>query len=266
MIVRSLKRFAAGAAAALAFSLPASATTFSTDYTDLWWAGSGENGWGINLIQQYDIIFATMFVYGSDNTPRWFVASSMQGSGNTFSGALLQTNGPYFGGPYNPALFQFTQVGNISVTFTSNSTASLSYSVNGVNVTKSIQRQTWRNNNLTGKYLGGATASGCGTTFFAFDTLTVTQNGSAITMTVDFNNAQNTASRCTYNGTYNATGRIGDISGTYSCVFGSAAGNTGNFLISGVDGSVNGFNGRYSGNDQFCSAYSGYFGGVHDVF
>ena len=53
-------------------------------------------------------LFATLFVYGSDNTPRWFVTGTgLQGSGSTFSGSLYSTTGPFFGASFNP-----TAVGN----------------------------------------------------------------------------------------------------------------------------------------------------------
>ena len=92
-----LRRFAAAAFASLAFALPASATNFSTDYTDLWFNPS-ESGWGVNVIQQGNTLFATLFVYGTDQSPRWYVASGLVASSSTvFSGQLFQTTGPYFG-------------------------------------------------------------------------------------------------------------------------------------------------------------------------
>ena len=58
-MIRYLQCLLVSIAAALA--LPAAATTHSTDYTDLWYLPA-ESGWGINIIQQYDTVFATMFV------------------------------------------------------------------------------------------------------------------------------------------------------------------------------------------------------------
>jgi len=68
-----LRRIAFAFVAAVGISLPASATTFSIDYTDLWYIPT-ESGWGLNVIQQGNVMFATLFVYGTDNTPRWYVA------------------------------------------------------------------------------------------------------------------------------------------------------------------------------------------------
>ena len=59
-MTRILRLAAAAFLAALAV-LPAQATTYSTDYTDLWY-NPNESGWGLNLIQQYQTMFGTLFV------------------------------------------------------------------------------------------------------------------------------------------------------------------------------------------------------------
>ena len=265
------RRCAAGLIVALGFSLPASATTAGTDFTDLWY-NPNEDGWGINLIQQANIIFATMFVYGTDGRAHWFVASNMQGSGNTFSGTLFETTGPAFNVTWSPALVSKPAVGSITVTFNTLNTATLVYNVSGASVTKQIQRQTWAAENLSGIYLGGvtATASNCGNPADAkpiliFDELTVQQSGLSFTGTVLFSSASGQASNCTFTATYGQNGRLGNLNGTYNCTFGGVAGNRGNFSVTQIDATQNGFNGVYNGSDQFCSSYTGYFGGVRDV-
>jgi hypothetical protein len=42
--------------------------------SDIWWVPE-ESGWGLNLIHQGNTLFGTLFVYGSDGTPRWYSAS-----------------------------------------------------------------------------------------------------------------------------------------------------------------------------------------------
>ena len=51
-MIRFFKRHAAALVASFLVSLPAGATNFGTDYTDLWWNPS-ESGWGVNLIQDF---------------------------------------------------------------------------------------------------------------------------------------------------------------------------------------------------------------------
>ena len=266
-----IQRRLAALCISLAVSLPAAATTYSVDFTDMWF-NANESGWGVNVIQQADMIFATLFVYGADNTPRWYVTGSgLQGSGgSTFSGSLYSTTGPYFGGAFNPAAVGNAIVGSMTLAFGGPNSGTLTYTVNGVSVTKAITRQPIRSDNLTGHYLGGLTANGSGCNgvtsgpILIFDQLSVTQNVTNLSMTVNFNNANGQPSVCTFTGTYTPQGRLGAASGNFNCTFGGAPGNTGSFTLSNIDASITGFSSSFSGRDQFCS-YSGQFGGVKDV-
>src|SRR3954469_1559805 len=202
--------------AAAAFSIPAAASTFSIDYTDLWGGGQPvptENGWGLNLIQQGDVIFATMFVYGADNTARWFSASALapSGGGTTWSGSLAQTTGTYYGAPW-AGNATGAVVGNMTLSFSNANTGNLTYTVNGVTVNKAISRFSLRGANLGGHYLGGAVAT-CnnGGQVLIFDDLRVTQSGSTVQMAVNFFTSRGLAATCTYGGTMTTTGRTGSI-------------------------------------------------------
>jgi hypothetical protein len=266
---KSIARLGAAFIAAITLSLPAAASTFSIDYTDLWGGGQPnptENGWGLNLIQQGDIIFATMFVYGSDNTARWYSASALAPSGGstTWTGQLAQTSGPYFGAVWNNTQVTATAVGNMTVTFSSANAGTLTYSVNGVNVTKSISRFSLRAPNLAGHYLGGAvgTCTNGVDQILMYDDMRVTQNNTALSITINFLNRQAVQVTCIYNGTLAVTGRTGSISGTYACSGG--ANNAGTFSVTNLESSINGFNGTFSGTDQYCT-WPGRFGGVKDV-
>lgn len=269
-MINLLKRHAAAILAALTVSLPAAATTYSTDYTDLWFIPA-ESGWGVNLTQQHEIIFATMFVFGSDNSDRWFTASEMTptptGSQTTWSGTLYRTTGgTYFGSPWNPATVARPAVGTITLTFSSPNSATLTYSVNGVNVTKSITRFTWRFQQLAGHYIGGLTANGtnCRTVangpILAFDNLSVAQNGTQVTMTVIYFTGPTTQAQWTFTGVYTGSGKLGTITGTFT----ATTGNAGSFTLSAINASPSGFSGLFSGSDQYCT-YNGYFGGTRDV-
>ena len=119
-----------------------SSDTLASVYTDLWW-NPNESGWGINLNQQANIIFATLFTYDATGRDYWLVASGMQQQPDgSFSGTLYQTTGPSFSAsPYNTSLFGFNSVGTMSVRFPDANSGVLTYTVNGVSVTKNIQRQ-----------------------------------------------------------------------------------------------------------------------------
>ncbi len=271
-MIKALRNIAAGLLVALGVALPASATTTaSADFTDLWWGGASENGWGLNIIHQNTLIFATLYVYNTDGSARFFSASETRATGtNSFSGPLYDTHGTYYGTvPYNAGAFTAAAVGGITLTFSSATAGTLQYNVGGTTVTKSITRFAFAANNLTGNYLGGLTAtsicSGQSQLTLIFDTLQVTQTGNSMTMTVNFFNNAGVSSRCTFSGTYSQAGSLGSVSGTYSCTFGSTAGNQGSFSMTEIAPHQAGFNGRFTGSDQFCSSHSGWFGGVRDV-
>jgi hypothetical protein len=111
---------------------------------DLWW-NPAESGWGLNLTQHGDTMFATIFVYGSDGKPQWYVMSSGARSTTnylSFSGTLYSTKGsPFNASPW--AAPTVTQVGTMELDFTDGRTGTLTYTVNGVQVVKSIQRQVF---------------------------------------------------------------------------------------------------------------------------
>ncbi len=263
-MIRTLRSFAAAVVLTSGFAAPASASTFgSVDFTDLWW-NPAESGWGVNVIQQGDTLFATLFVYGADNSARWYVGSALRSSGGgSFSGTLYQTTGPYFGTSFNPGAVGLTTVGSMTFNFGSDSSGSLNYDVSGVAVSKSIVRQSFASNNLSGNYLGGLIGTNCSSApqgILIFNELAVSHSGSSLTMTVDFFTAGGTAARCTFSGGYSPSGRIGSASGSYSCT----TGNSGSWSMGNIDAGPNGFSATFSGQDQFCS-YNGRFGGVRDV-
>lgn len=119
---------------------PASAA--SANFTDLWWAGASESGWGVNLNHQSDIIFASLFTYAPDHVGMWLVASMTKQADGSFTGALLRTNGPAFNAsPWTS--ISSTQVGTMTLTFADAGHGTLVYTFNGTRVSKPIQRQVF---------------------------------------------------------------------------------------------------------------------------
>jgi hypothetical protein len=85
----------------------------TTDASDLWWIPT-ESGWGIQLVQQETTIFATMFVYGPNKQPTWYVGLLSRDTPTTFTwtGTLYATTGPWFGTvPFDPATTTAVPVG-----------------------------------------------------------------------------------------------------------------------------------------------------------
>ena len=110
------------------------------NYTDLWWNPS-ESGWGLNVNHQSDTLFATVFTYASDGAGMWLVASDLaRQADGSYSGALYRVRGPVFNAS-NWGPVELSQVGTMRLAFPDANRGTLTYTVNGVSVTKSIERQ-----------------------------------------------------------------------------------------------------------------------------
>ncbi len=114
------------------------------DYSDLWYNAS-ESGWGLNLVQHApsNNVFGVIYTYEAPNRPVWYVIpGGTWTTPNIFTGSIYHVTGS----PANVASFKLgdvTQVGSATLAFTDANNASFTYSVNGAQVTKSIQRQPY---------------------------------------------------------------------------------------------------------------------------
>lgn len=127
-------------------AITAAAAATANNYTALWW-NAAESGWGINVNQQGDVAFATLFTYDATGAPMWLVMSggTRQGNSDTFTGDLYRTTGPVFNAsPFTPiGAGNVTRVGSMTLTFGGPNSGTLTYSVNGTAVTKAIERQVY---------------------------------------------------------------------------------------------------------------------------
>ncbi|MEO7741341.1 MAG: trypsin-like peptidase domain-containing protein [Usitatibacter sp.] len=120
-------------------------TASQNNHTALWW-NPAESGWGVNVNHQGDIVFATLFTYDTAGAPMWLVmsAGTRQGNSDNFAGDLYRTTGPVFNAnPFTPiGAGNVTRVGSMAFSF-SGAIAGMAYDVNGVQVTKSMQKQVY---------------------------------------------------------------------------------------------------------------------------
>jgi hypothetical protein len=116
--------------------------SYASNFQDLWWNPT-ESGWGINLAHQGNILFATLFTYAQGGRDMWLVMSAGRKlADGSYTGELYRTTGPVFNTvPWVPIAYQ--QVGTMTLRFSGGNAATLSYSVNGTAVTKSIVRQVY---------------------------------------------------------------------------------------------------------------------------
>ena len=191
------------------------------DLTDIWW-NPNESGWGVNLVQTGSFVFVTFFVYGSDGKPTWFGGGLDRIEAGKFTGKLYVTTGPYFGGAFDPAAVGVREAGTMAFVASTPVTGVFTYSVDGVPVTKYVQRQPLTRDNYNGTYDAVETLQVSDCTNPAGNgnstnrhTVLIAQNGSA--MTINFGTLGLPGGSCTATGAYSQLGRMGAFLGTYVC-------------------------------------------------
>ena len=200
----------------------------STDLSDLWW-NPDENGWGVNVSHQENILFLTFFIYGADGKPYWLSGSSVQYQGTSSSGSLVytgslaETNGPWFASASFTPPVSSRIVGTVTFATRSVNSATLTYNVGNNTVVKQIERLTFKANpNVNGRYYGGVVSDMAGCTAPGVNGHVESQALVAIsgtgTMQVGIQGANGT---CTFTGPYTQDGRMGGLQGTASCTSGA---------------------------------------------
>jgi hypothetical protein len=156
-------------------------------------------------------------------------------------------------------------VGAMTWAATSTTTGTLTYTVDGVSVTKLLTRQTLVYDDYSGTFQGAIhrAASGCtnpmnNTTDELAAGLFIQQADTA--MTVSTSDALGTM--CTYSGTLSQAGQMGSIDGTYSC----NTGDGGNFNIFELQVGVSGISGRFAQSSNLTACLSnGWFGAMRNL-
>jgi hypothetical protein len=246
---------------AMSFCASSFANTFSADLSDLWF-NEKEAGWGVNVTQQREVVFLTFFIYGSDGRPSWYTGQASLTGQNAqgalvYSGTMYQFTGPYFANFFNPAAVSGRSVGTVTFTAFLDS-ATLAYTIDGIAVNKTVSRQTFRLNDMTGQYIGAIKTNqvSCDAPLINGDVNTSTEFSIANTdTTFAMTLRQPDGGVCTYSGDYSQTGRLGRSQGSYTC----PGGLIGSYDFFEIEASLQGFTGRYIGRNNICNLVSGRF-------
>lgn len=139
------------------------------DLQDMWWAGPGEAGWGLNIAKSGDNLFVAGFIYDSAGKPMWVYMPSGQWDPDTlvWHGDLYSPSAVRYGA-YNPLLFRLgAPVGTGSLSFTDADNGHFDYTINGGSGGKVISRYVFaprgdKPGQYTGIWWGGLDQSGWG--------------------------------------------------------------------------------------------------------
>lgn len=112
-------------------------------FQDIWWNPS-EPGWGLNIVQQDDIIVAGLYTFDATGRNMWLLMQPglRQSSTNSiaYQGDLNRFNGPVFNSSPWPSTVTSLKVGTMRIDFTDGNRGTMVYTINGTSVTKQIQR------------------------------------------------------------------------------------------------------------------------------
>ncbi|HEX4523776.1 MAG TPA: hypothetical protein VH704_09680 [Casimicrobiaceae bacterium] len=250
-------------AAASFLAPPAQSTSFGTDQSDLYYIPA-ESGWGVQLVQRGSVIFATMFVFGADNTATWYVATLNFVSGSTWTGDLYTGTGPYFGTvPFNPLNVVGRKAGTMTWVAQTLGTGTLSYVADGVAVTKNVIRQTLVVDDYSGTYMGAFhfTTTACtdpsnnGSGEIPLLTITITQTGQSISIGISILGVAG----ITISGMLSQSGQFGAVLGTYT----DTTGDSGTASVSALNVQTNAIAGTFSQSSAIEGCQTvGYFAGM----
>ncbi len=266
---------------ALVFGEAPSVFAMSPDPSGLWY-DPNESGWGITLEQQRSTVFAVLFVYDSSSRPAWYVASIVEPididppapPGGPFVGTLYRTSGPYFGAAFDPHAVTPTPVGTLSIAYpdASGETLGIDYTIDGVRVTKSVQRQTWGDNftDFQGVFQGAAVLDvqpGPGCPVLAVSpplgivtAFNVQPNFTTHATHMSWGIGIDTA--CAVDGAYKQQGQFASIAGTVGCgPVGSPPLFSASASVTGIAFNADGFNAFFKFQQGSCT-YAGHLGGV----
>jgi hypothetical protein len=232
-------------------------------FSDLWWnaPAKSEDGWGMTVDHQDQVMFITIYIYRADTSSYWVVATlnHVDGSRYTFTGDLYEAHGPWFGGPFGATPFTPRKVGTATFTAADPLHATLNYTVDGTPVNKTIERQTLRNLNFSGTYFGAISfvTSNCtnpldnGDVIADAGPMTITHSGSSLSIV--YTGIEDT---CTMTGSYTQSGTLGSATTTISCT-GDSGPITGTFNLSNMQWTIAGGTANVSGHLSLGCNFSG---------
>ncbi len=114
----------------------------STNYTDVWWGGTTQNGWGIGIVQEGAQMAGAWYTFNQQGQPVWYLFNGGTWTTPTTHTASLfrSTSSPLIGAVYNASFLATVNAGTVTFSFSGASTGTMTYTVDGVTQSKPIER------------------------------------------------------------------------------------------------------------------------------
>ena len=106
-------------------------TVSPTSYQGMWW-NPAEDGWGMSIMQNFDLIFAALYTYDDAGQPIWYAMPNCKINGSTCSSEIYKvTGGTPPNAAWNGAGKKVTSVGSGTLTFSASRSAKFDFTLNG---------------------------------------------------------------------------------------------------------------------------------------
>jgi hypothetical protein len=116
------------------------------NYSGIWGANLNpaatyETGWGLSITQDFSMLFGVWYTYDDSGKPLWVVMPGGEWKdATTYEGSMYTTTGTSYAVPWNPAAHNVTHVGKMTIQFDAQDDATVTFTVNGKVVRKTIKR------------------------------------------------------------------------------------------------------------------------------
>jgi hypothetical protein len=118
------------------------------NYSDLWRGRTveSENGWGLNIVHQGDVLFLSWFTYASNGRGQWLYATIQRNGETTYFGTLQRNSrGPPFNSPaWSRSQLVIEAVGSVTLSFSDASNAVFTYTLDDATQSKLITRNVFQ--------------------------------------------------------------------------------------------------------------------------
>lgn len=105
-----------------------------------WWK-SNENGWGLTVFDQGNVLAPAWFTYDTDGEPTWFlIGGAFAQADGSYRGGLLRLTGTPFDQIDGPAVQSSTDIGEVVLQFEGETTLRFDYDALGVQQSKTLTR------------------------------------------------------------------------------------------------------------------------------
>lgn len=137
-----LTRFPFGPRRLVCRASPDASRTFASNYSDVWWGGAEQSGWGLFLTHIDEGLFAIWYTYDLDHEPLFLSLLTQRQADGSFSGEVFrQADGlPFDQINGQPPSSGAQAIGTVHFEFDHGASGRFTYSIDGQTQTREIQR------------------------------------------------------------------------------------------------------------------------------